>query len=405
MPRLTSDSSESLCSAISWAYRGLPCDDRNDRNADARPAGSAGSTVLPCLSGGAKQPALVALLLLNANDVVPLRRADRRAVGWASRRRRPRRTSRTACRGSRKRIGTRTRWRRAPRAIGCVVDPEAIDARRFERLVREARPLPARERAAALRDALELWRGTPLSDLAYWSFAQDAIRNLQEQRVNALQMRHRGGAGAGASPGGDRWARRSRPAASDPRAAALAADARVAPLRPSTWTRLRPTRRCVWRSSRSRAWSRGRSCGRCSGGCLQDDPTLMPRGVAEDEIERPAQLARKVVAVCIVELLVDEELDVEAARGLVSRGLGVAFGDRAAPRWPGRAAARGGGARGVRAAGGARGRRSPCAAVGDGAPRRARVPSDASRGGDGRGARRRGRARPLGWGADDQRGG
>jgi class 3 adenylate cyclase len=54
---------------------------------------------------------------------------------------------------------------------------------------------------------------------------------------------------------------------------------------------------------------------------LQDDPTLMPGVVVAEVAERPPQLARKVVAVCIVELLVDEELDVEAARGLVSRGL------------------------------------------------------------------------------------
>ena len=54
---------------------------------------------------------------------------------------------------------------------------------------------------------------------------------------------------------------------------------------------------------------------------LQDDPTLMPDGAPAEVAGRPPQLARKVVAVCIVEVLVDEELDVEAARGVVSRGL------------------------------------------------------------------------------------
>src|SRR5687767_9031760 len=47
------------------------------------------------------------------------------------------------------------------------IDPGAIDAQRFERLVRDAAPLPAAERSAALADALALWRGTPFADLAF----------------------------------------------------------------------------------------------------------------------------------------------------------------------------------------------------------------------------------------------
>ena len=146
------------------------------------------------------------------------------------------------------------------------IDPDSIDARRFERLVREARPLPARERAAALREALELWRGTPLSDLAYWSFAQDAIRNLEEQRVNALQMRleaelelgqHREAIGeldglVREHPTHERlrWLQMLALHRSDRQA----------------WTRSPPTRRRVWRSSRSRGSSRARSSARCSAG-------------------------------------------------------------------------------------------------------------------------------------------
>ena len=114
------------------------------------------------------------------------RPAHRRALGGTRRRRRPH-TSRTACLGSgraRRRCGGD-----APPGYRLCVAPDQIDARRFEQLVREARAMPTRERAAELREALGLWRGTPLSDLAYWSFAQDTIRNLEEQRVNAQQMR------------------------------------------------------------------------------------------------------------------------------------------------------------------------------------------------------------------------
>jgi DNA-binding SARP family transcriptional activator len=68
-------------------------------------------------------------------------------------------------------------------------EPGAIDARRFERLVHGARPLPAAERASALRDALALWRGPPLADLAFESFLQDEIARLDELRLTALEDR------------------------------------------------------------------------------------------------------------------------------------------------------------------------------------------------------------------------
>ena len=48
--------------------------------------------------------------------------------------------------------------------------PEQIDLGRFERLLGEARGGDAEARAAKLREALGLWRGQPLSDLAYESF-------------------------------------------------------------------------------------------------------------------------------------------------------------------------------------------------------------------------------------------
>jgi len=77
------------------------------------------------------------------------------------------------------------------RAPGYVlaVDPGAIDAGRFERLVRDAKPLPAAERSAALRDALALWRGDAFADLAFESFLQDEIARLDELRLTTLEDR------------------------------------------------------------------------------------------------------------------------------------------------------------------------------------------------------------------------
>ncbi len=69
------------------------------------------------------------------------------------------------------------------------LDPGAIDARRFERLVGDARPLPPAERSAALRDALALWRGPAFADLAFESFLQDEIARLDELRLTALEDR------------------------------------------------------------------------------------------------------------------------------------------------------------------------------------------------------------------------
>ena len=268
--------------------------------------------------GKGKQRALVGLLLLHANDVVPLDVLIDEV--WDGK---PPRTAAAYVQNCvyrlRKVIGAGTLETRAP-GYRLRVDPDSIDARRFERLVREARPLPARERAAALRAALELWRGSPLSDLAYRSFAQDVIRNLEELRVNAVQMRleaelelglHREVIGeldglVREHPTHERlrWLQMLALHRSARRLDALAAyqEVRLAIVEESGMEpgeELRALQRRI----------------------LQDDPTLMPGGVAAEVAERPAPLARKVVAVCIVELLVDDDLDVEAARGLVSRGL------------------------------------------------------------------------------------
>jgi YVTN family beta-propeller protein len=73
------------------------------------------------------------------------------------------------------------------------VAAEQVDAGRFARLVDEGREALAEddaERASELVGAgLALWRGPPLADLAYEGFVQDAVARLDEQRLEALELR------------------------------------------------------------------------------------------------------------------------------------------------------------------------------------------------------------------------
>jgi DNA-binding SARP family transcriptional activator len=68
-------------------------------------------------------------------------------------------------------------------------NPEGIDVRRFERLVTEAKPLAANERAAKLLEALALWRGPALADLAREPALAVEIARLEELRLAALEQR------------------------------------------------------------------------------------------------------------------------------------------------------------------------------------------------------------------------
>jgi YVTN family beta-propeller protein len=60
---------------------------------------------------------------------------------------------------------------------------------RFETLVDEARGQEPADAAKALRRALELWSGPPLAQLAYEPFAERAIADLEERRLQALEDR------------------------------------------------------------------------------------------------------------------------------------------------------------------------------------------------------------------------
>jgi DNA-binding SARP family transcriptional activator len=69
------------------------------------------------------------------------------------------------------------------------VAPDELDLLRFERLVEEAQQASPDVAARLLRDALDLWRGPALSDLANESFAQPEIVRLEELHLNAVEQR------------------------------------------------------------------------------------------------------------------------------------------------------------------------------------------------------------------------
>src|SRR5262245_29209030 len=73
------------------------------------------------------------------------------------------------------------------------LDPQHVDACRFERLVDEGRAALSvgsnAAGAALLREALALWRGPALADFMYEPFAQVEISRLEDLQVGALEAR------------------------------------------------------------------------------------------------------------------------------------------------------------------------------------------------------------------------
>src|SRR5712691_1227465 len=70
-----------------------------------------------------------------------------------------------------------------------AVEPEAIDAGRFKRLLDEVRDADTEARSAKLSAALRLWRGPALADFTYEPFAQRAIAALEDLRIEAIEDR------------------------------------------------------------------------------------------------------------------------------------------------------------------------------------------------------------------------
>jgi YVTN family beta-propeller protein len=147
-----------------------------------------GGRTLPL--GGRRQRALLALLVLHANEVV----ASERIVEelWNGT---PPPTATKIVQNYvsqlRKALGDGLVTRAGGYAL--ELGPGDVDASRFEALLEEGRRRlaagQAKSAAEILRDALALWYGPPLADFAYDSFAQSAIARLEELKLAALEER------------------------------------------------------------------------------------------------------------------------------------------------------------------------------------------------------------------------
>ena len=145
--------------------------------------------------GGRKQRALLAILLLSANE--PVSRACLAERLWGER-------PPTGAQHTLEVYVSRLRRVLEP-AAGCEVvltrpgayllrtAEERIDVRCFERLAREGRCALAAnapgQAAADLRAALALWRGTPLIGVGDESFVQAEIARLEELRARVIEDR------------------------------------------------------------------------------------------------------------------------------------------------------------------------------------------------------------------------
>jgi DNA-binding SARP family transcriptional activator len=137
--------------------------------------------------GGPKQRSVLALLLLRANEVVATETLIDRL--WGDR---PPATAAKVLQVQiwrlRKVLGSDALVTRPPGYL-LQVDADAFDLARFESLVDEARGAAPGVAAAKLREALALWRGTPLADLASEEFATAEVGRLEELRLVALEER------------------------------------------------------------------------------------------------------------------------------------------------------------------------------------------------------------------------
>jgi WD40 repeat protein/DNA-binding SARP family transcriptional activator len=137
--------------------------------------------------GGPKQRTALAYLILNANQVVAAERLIDALWGddppGAARG-----TLQTYISRLRSVLGTSAIEGRAP-GYRLRTEPDEVDALRFERLLRDARRTDGEPRAAAamLAEALDLWRGPALADLANEASLGPEIARLEELRLQATE--------------------------------------------------------------------------------------------------------------------------------------------------------------------------------------------------------------------------
>ena len=145
----------------------------------------------PARLGGPRQRSLLAVLLLHANRVVSIDHLAEQLYGEE-----PPVTAVTQVHrqvSELRRVLGQDAIETRPPGYRLPVAPGQLDLERFERLTGEAAADLARGDAArsgeGFREALALWRGEPLADLAFEPFAAPAIARLQELRLAAIEAR------------------------------------------------------------------------------------------------------------------------------------------------------------------------------------------------------------------------
>jgi DNA-binding SARP family transcriptional activator/pimeloyl-ACP methyl ester carboxylesterase len=145
--------------------------------------------------GGARTRELLAMLLVNANRVVPAGDladrlwpelpADRAAANLQVRV--------SALRRALRAVGESDRLRTRPPGYVILVGPEDLDLARFDQLVADGRAHldvgQADAAATLLSQALELWGGTALADIGEAEFARAERAHLEERRLGAIETR------------------------------------------------------------------------------------------------------------------------------------------------------------------------------------------------------------------------
>ena len=139
----------------------------------------------PVEIAGQKQRAVLASLALNAGQVVPTERLITELWGES-----PPPTAATALQNAvsqlRKALGAEPVVTKAPGYM-LAVDRSQVDVHRFEAELDAAKSAGAEERRKLLKGALGLWRGPPLAEFTYESFAQGEIGRLEERRLAAIE--------------------------------------------------------------------------------------------------------------------------------------------------------------------------------------------------------------------------
>jgi DNA-binding SARP family transcriptional activator len=141
--------------------------------------------------GGARQRAVLADLVLNANEVVP---SERLLVDLWSEDSPPSAANALQAAISRlRRVLPQGRLITTAPGYALRIFPAELDAKQFEQLISEGRDALASgapaDAARMFGQALSLWRGPPLADFRYEPFAQAEIARLEELRLTCLEER------------------------------------------------------------------------------------------------------------------------------------------------------------------------------------------------------------------------